>query len=455
MSNNPIDGRGADGVRADGVGADGAAASVGSDDQLGGTGPIPVPGRRRGRRPFYRFGGQAGALSRRRIEQVGSQATGFFGFVFTVQTFPAMLESTVTLRHPLAIAEPIILTLAILAVLITSLTGKGVILASRIMAILFLLSLATWPAAVSDPTLVAANPPWLWYLCTVGMACSVISFPLWVATAYNLAVPVVYAVVRTQPSGGGTSVTLAILDALYVFILGFAMLLIFTNLRRAADRVDTAQRSAVRRYAEAVKRDATENERIRVDSMVHDRVLTTLSSAAKSTNAMGRDLAVSMSIDALRSLQSVERVTDATHLSEVRQMVDRLRETALSMSPDTVVEISGVADQRIPTGVADAVFATVVQALSNSLQHAAGPGQAVARSLSILARDDGTLAIVVRDDGVGFVLDDVPSERLGVRISIQARMERAGGSATIVTAPGRGTSVSVVWPAVAYEEGLR
>jgi signal transduction histidine kinase len=419
------------------------------------TGPIPVPGQRRSRRPFFRFGGKAGALSRRRIEQVGSQATGFFGFIFTVQTMPLMLESTVTLKPPIAVGEPIVLTLAILAVLITSLTGKGVILASRVTAILFLLALITWPAAVADPTAIAANPPWLWYLCTVAMACSVVSFPVAVATAYNLSVPIVYAVVRTLPAGGGTSATLAILDALYVFILGFAMLLIFTNLRRAADRVDTAQRSAVRRYAEAVKRDATESERIRVDSMVHDRVLTTLSSAAKSTNAMGRDLAVSMSIDALRSLQSVESVTDATHLSEVGLMVERLTEAATAMAPTITIEVAGVADQRIPTAVADAVFATVVQALSNSVQHAAPAGEAVNRSLSILARDDGTLAIIVRDSGVGFVLDDVPPERLGVRISIQARMERAGGRATIVSRLNEGTSVTVVWPAIAYEEGLR
>jgi signal transduction histidine kinase/phage shock protein PspC (stress-responsive transcriptional regulator) len=51
--------------------------------------------------------------------------------------------------------------------------------------------------------------------------------------------------------------------------------------------------------------------------------------------------------------------------------------------------------------------------------------------------------VFVRDRGSGFVLGDVPDDRLGVSNSITGRMDRHGGTATIRTAPGEGTEVSL------------
>jgi signal transduction histidine kinase len=54
---------------------------------------------------------------------------------------------------------------------------------------------------------------------------------------------------------------------------------------------------------------------------------------------------------------------------------------------------------------------------------------------------DGGAEVFVRDRGRGFDERDVPDDRLGVRNSIRARMERHGGTASIRTAPGEGTEV--------------
>ncbi|HET8795027.1 MAG TPA: histidine kinase, partial [Arthrobacter sp.] len=52
----------------------------------------------------------------------------------------------------------------------------------------------------------------------------------------------------------------------------------------------------------------------------------------------------------------------------------------------------------------------------------------------------GQVDVFIRDRGDGFVLDDIPADRLGVRESIIGRMQRHGGTATISSKAG-GTEV--------------
>ena len=51
--------------------------------------------------------------------------------------------------------------------------------------------------------------------------------------------------------------------------------------------------------------------------------------------------------------------------------------------------------------------------------------------------------VFIRDRGKGFDAETVRPDRMGVRESIRARMERHGGSARIRTAPGQGTEVTL------------
>ncbi|MGO9196134.1 MAG: PspC domain-containing protein [Acidimicrobiales bacterium] len=56
------------------------------------------------------------------------------------------------------------------------------------------------------------------------------------------------------------------------------------------------------------------------------------------------------------------------------------------------------------------------------------------------------VSMFVRDRGVGFDPDQVPADRKGITESVQARMARLGGSATIRSAPGEGTEVALSLP---------
>ena len=57
--------------------------------------------------------------------------------------------------------------------------------------------------------------------------------------------------------------------------------------------------------------------------------------------------------------------------------------------------------------------------------------------------EPGEVSIVVRDRGQGFDPEAVPADRKGLAESIRGRMTRRGGTATVTTAPGEGTKVTL------------
>jgi len=99
----------------------------------------------------------------------------------------------------------------------------------------------------------------------------------------------------------------------------------------------------------------------------------------------------------------------------------------------------------MPVQAAEAVYSATIQAMVNSLQHA-GKGPTVQRWLSMYGVGIDGIQVEVGDTGAGFMLATVPTERLGVRVSIIERVAGAGGSAEIDSAPGEGTIVTIRWP---------
>jgi signal transduction histidine kinase len=58
----------------------------------------------------------------------------------------------------------------------------------------------------------------------------------------------------------------------------------------------------------------------------------------------------------------------------------------------------------------------------------------------------GEVSIVVRDKGKGFDPEAVPADRKGLAESVLGRMTRRGGTATVTSAPGEGTKVTLKMP---------
>jgi len=105
----------------------------------------------------------------------------------------------------------------------------------------------------------------------------------------------------------------------------------------------------------------------------------------------------------------------------------------------------------VPGPVVAAIAQATREALANVAGHA-GTGRAWVSVTPGEAPGSGGIRVIVRDTGCGFDPDRVDPARLGVRRSITERVEDWGGSASVESAPGEGTTVCLRWPAA--EPGL-
>ncbi|GAA1749691.1 sensor histidine kinase [Agromyces humatus] len=381
------------------------------------------------------------------VETIFARALGLFGLVFGAQTVPLALQEVDALVPGSGAALMAVLYGAIVALAVATVTKVAVRVACLGFAAIYAASLVTWPFLVVDPAALDDSPPWLYYLCTVATTAAALALrPLW-AAAYTLVVPAVYGVIRLTPAGGEADPLLAVLDALYAVVLGVVVLAIVIMLRQAAVEVDTAQEAALERYDVAARQHATEIERVKVDALVHDSVLTTLLSAAAATTSDQQSLAARMARDALLRLDEAG-ATGASALDQVGLpvLVRRLRAALTTFNTPFIVRVVNAGGVELPVDVVDALYTASVQAMVNSLQHADEPGRRARRELRVRGVRAGGCVIEVSDDGVGFDRAAVPAERLGLRVSIEERMANAGGSARIESQPGRGTTVTVAWP---------
>jgi signal transduction histidine kinase len=300
---------------------------------------------------------------------------------------------------------------------------------------------------LADPAVAQQGNHWLYQLTTVATATAAIGFRARGALAYLIVVPLIYGLIRATPQGGGGPWELGLFDAVYAIILGGGVLVIVVMTRAAATSVDEAQGAALDRYARAVRQHATEAERVQVDAIVHDSVLTTLLSAARAETAEEKALAAHMASNAMRHLNEAALVSpdDGTTV-RFRQLADRIVAAAHQMPVPFTVRVRSLDTRVIPGAQAEALYSAAVQAMVNSAQHA-GPAD-VRRWLTVVGVEGGAVEIEVGDAGSGFDPQNVPDERLGVRRSIVERTANAGGHAEVRAAVGRGTVIVLSWPAV-------
>lgn len=387
------------------------------------------------------------AVTRAQVETVSGRALGLFGLVFGAQTLPLALEQSAALADGAGAAIMALLYGALVALAVASIAKVAVRATALAFAVLYAVALVAWPFLVVDAAALDHGAPWLYYICTVATTAAVVALPAPMATGYTIIVPATYGIIRLLPAGGGAVPLLAVLDAMYAVILGVVVLIIVTMLRQAAEAVDGAQEAALQRYDLAARQHATESERVKVDALVHDSVLTTLLSAAAAESPAERALAARMAVDAVKRLNeagaSGPRALERVGLPV---LVRRLRAALTTFSAPFTVRVVNAGGVELPVEAVDALYSAAVQAMVNSMQHADEPGRPTRRELRIRGVRAGGCVIEIADNGVGFDRADVPVERLGLRVSIEERMANAGGSAEIVSYAGHGTTVTVAWP---------
>jgi signal transduction histidine kinase len=111
---------------------------------------------------------------------------------------------------------------------------------------------------------------------------------------------------------------------------------------------------------------------------------------------------------------------------------------------------SVVVGDRVPDADTEALLQATREALVNAVVHGRPP---VSLYLEV---GESEVEVFVRDHGDGFDLDEVGTDRFGVRESIIGRVRRRGGTASVTSSAERGTEVHLVVPVrTAHEQGVQ
>ena len=237
-------------------------------------------------------------------------------------------------------------------------------------------------------------------------------------------------------------------------------------LQRRAAAADAALVRADRETREQYVVRARSTERREHERLLHDTVLNTLTALSREDAGHAADVVGRCRHDIALMEQVLSAAADwpaGGVLARIERVAAEMRGRGLDVrvtvgpvraepAPGGVAAPGGVGAPggaagpgaglalAVPAPAAAAVAHAVREALVNVLLHAGTSRAWVEVSLA------GDVLVRVRDAGAGFDPSWRDPSRLGVRRSIIERLADAGGEASVRSAPGTGTVVSLRWP---------
>nr|NLI50523.1 hypothetical protein [Propionibacterium sp.] len=321
---------------------------------------------------------------------------------------------------------------------------RGIRRLAGLYAAVVLVGLVTWPLAWSGDG-AATGAIMLWMEIGLATVCVAVAANAGLAAGYGVVCAVVFFLVRGTPAGGSASPLLALQDALVVVVQPAVTLLILHYLRERVLWLDAALAADQAATADAAVNQALVDERRRLDAIVHDEIMTTLVAGAQSRTPHDRSVAE----QARRALawlgQEAAADEDDSAAVSADQLVRLIKDATAGVCPRAEVlgEIPAAA-VTIPQQVVRVLMRAVREAALNCEKHSAAEHVQVLVTVTASARRV-SVRISVTDDGVGFLPDAVPPQRLGLRVAIGEWMQTVGGRLEVSSAPGRGTTVRLTW----------
>jgi signal transduction histidine kinase len=135
------------------------------------------------------------------------------------------------------------------------------------------------------------------------------------------------------------------------------------------------------------------------------------------------------------------RPASLDHLGLVTALQQYIQDFSRQSNIQVDFEAVGLPDKRLPLEIETALFRIVQEALTNVVLHAQAK-----RADVLLSYKNQQVSAMVEDDGVGFVpTSAINDEQLGL-FGMRERVEMLGGSLTIESSPGKGTTVRAEAP---------
>jgi len=237
-----------------------------------------------------------------------------------------------------------------------------------------------------------------------------------------------------------------------LLFLGWSLAAV-TGIWISAGVPQAARRIASIGRAHRAERQASEIEAQRRQSarLLHDTVLATLTLLAHSGVGVAPAALQQQSADDAKLLRQLRLGATPTPLSSGGYNLEPVEETVLGTTLESVkqrfgrmgLEVSwhGTGQVLLPSDVLDAFLLALAECLENVRRHSG------VREAHVTIVDDATtVRAMITDAGVGFILDDVDSARLGFKESVVARLKEVGGHARLFSEPGSGTTVVLEVP---------
>jgi signal transduction histidine kinase len=178
-------------------------------------------------------------------------------------------------------------------------------------------------------------------------------------------------------------------------------------------------------------------ERAEIAARIHDSVLQTLALVQRDAEEPARVRAV-----ARRQERELRRWLYGSGYGSADTFADALAEAAADIegAHDVPVELASSGDAPLDERLAQLVLAAR-EAMANAAKHSGAAEIAVYAEV-----DPDEISVFVRDRGAGFDPATIAPDRRGLAESVEARLQRAGGSAAITSAVGEGTEIELRLP---------
>jgi PAS domain S-box-containing protein len=221
---------------------------------------------------------------------------------------------------------------------------------------------------------------------------------------------------------------------------------LFEQVRTSSERLQSLARKLV---------EVQENERVHIARELHDEAGQALSSLKLSLGRLEhdpdcperlrqrlldlKDMADGV-LENLHRLAMDLRPAALDHLgliAALEQYINKLCSDQLSIEFKAI----GFGYERLPTTLETSLYRVVQEAVTNTIRYAQASNIGI-----LLERKHGLVRVFVEDDGIGFDHENVQTgEHIGL-VGMRERAEMLGGTLTIESTPGRGTSIIMEVP---------
>jgi signal transduction histidine kinase len=306
--------------------------------------------------------------------------------------------------------------------------------------------LVTWPwhrmSSESHAT------PWVYVTVAAVGAIGLAAYRWEWSVAVAIGLGLLWAHLRTYDHSGMSGPYAALLETMLIIVFVLVCAVGVAAALARAQTVDNARIARAEADLSAARAEAVAAERETVNAIVHDHVLTSLAAIGQSGSRTGSGLPTRvLQVEARQALERLQQSATADD-ERLEPLFPALRAASLDALPVTAVNVSG--DPSVSIRIRYELQAALLEALRNVDRHVLSTADAATVSVDMSEdREKGQIVVIVTDDGPGFDPRRVPGDRLGLQVSIFQRMAEVGGAATIESARGKGTRLTLYWPGAA------